>query len=253
MEDSGKEKAWDVSARKEVWFSTPRRMDWWTTTSRICWRIGKDACGFATWGGLSCLEGGRFRSYTVADGLPNCHVRCLYEDEDGILWLGTDNGVVLFDGQVFQTIRAPDLVAVNQICQDAEGRYWFATLNGLIGYRRYRMPPRVCVVQVLADRVYEGEEKVEVPASTRQVVFEFKGMSFRTSPQDMLYTCRLQGHENEWRPVSREQRAFYRDLSPGTYTFQVRTIGRDLNASEPASMEGLRKCWGCRRWRCTAG
>jgi hypothetical protein len=62
-------------------------------------------------------------------------------------------------------------------------------------------------------------------------------MSFRTPAADMLYRCRLLGHEDDWRPATHEHRAVYNDLQTGDYTFQVRTVDRDLNYSEPVEVE----------------
>ena len=50
----------------------------------------------------------------------------------------------------------------------------------------------------------------------------------------MLYVYRLNGYDADWQPATRKMRAFYRDLPPGDYTFQVRAIDRDLNYSEIA-------------------
>ena len=68
----------------------------------------------------------------------------------------------------------------------------------------------------------------------QQVIFEYKGMSFSTHPRDMLYVYRLKGYDSDWQPATRKMRAYYRDLPPGDYTFQVRAVDRDFNYSEIA-------------------
>ncbi|MBI4288192.1 MAG: hypothetical protein HY671_07190, partial [Chloroflexi bacterium] len=163
----------------------------------------------ATWGGISRFDGARFHNFTIENGVPNVHVQCICEDRRGHLWFGTEGGVLHCDGRLFQYIRSPDIVYLNKIIQDRSGRFWFATLNGAVRYTPSRIAPRVRVQQVIADQVYTAIEKVEIPASVQQVIFEYKGMSFRTHPRDMLYTYRLQGHEEDWRPVTRSLRAFY--------------------------------------------
>ena len=190
----------------------------------------------ATWGGVGCWDGTQFRSFTTREGLPNNHVRCLHEDEQGWLWLGTDGGVVVYDGDLFQTLRTPGWVGVNRILPDQNGDFWLATLNGPVRYTPGRVPPRVRCTRVEADRTYPEGEGVDVPSLTHQILFEFKGMSFRTHPQHMLYTYRLQGLEDDWQPVTRQRRAYYHDLPPGHYTFQVQAIDPDLNRSDPAAV-----------------
>ena len=190
----------------------------------------------ATLGGVSCYADGRFRNYTAADGLPNNRIHCICEDRRGHLWFGTDSGVLRYDGRVFQSINLPELNYVTAIVEDREGYFWFAALHHVVRYTANRTPPRVRLRQVVADQVYDSNDPIEIPAPTRQVVFEYQGMSFRTPPDDMLYVSRLRGHDTDWRPAARATRAFYRDLPTGRYTFEVRAIDRDLNMSTAAAV-----------------
>ena len=190
----------------------------------------------ATLGGISRFDGRQFQNFTIADGLPNNHVRCLYQDRRGRLWFGTDGGAVVYDGQVFQTVRTERVAPITRIIEDREGWLWFATQRGAVRYAPADTPPRVRVTQAIADQVFREPAEVKVSTGNRQVIFEYKGMSFRTPPRDMLYACRLQGHEEEWRPATRSMRALFQDLPPGEYTFQVKAIDRDLNYSEPATV-----------------
>jgi sigma-B regulation protein RsbU (phosphoserine phosphatase) len=63
------------------------------------------------------------------------------------------------------------------------------------------------------------------------VAFEYKGMSFKTRPGQMVYVYRLEGYDASWRQTQ-ERRVEYRDLPPGEYTFQVKAVDRDLSYSE---------------------
>jgi len=191
----------------------------------------------ATLGGISRFDGNEFRSFTIADGLPNNHVRCVCEDHGGHLWFGTDGGVAVYDGSVFQTVRVGHVSPTTHIIEDRERRLWFATQSGAVRYTPSRVPPRVRMVQVIADQVYREPEEVEASTATRQMSFEYKGMSFRTHPRDLRYVCRLQGYEEEWQPATGSRRALYQDLPTGQYTFQVKGIDRDLNYSEEAAAQ----------------
>ncbi len=48
---------------------------------------------FGTSGGLTKLENGTWRNYTVHDGLPANNVTSLLRDATGILWIGTTSGL----------------------------------------------------------------------------------------------------------------------------------------------------------------
>ncbi len=192
----------------------------------------------ATQRGLSCFDGVVFRNFTTEEGLPSNRIRCLFEDSQGHLWLGTDGGVVHYDGQLFQTIKSSHIGPVLQILEDRDGTFWFGTAqNSLVRYRLRQIPPIVRLIQVIANKVYENMGEVIVSTTDQQVIFEYKGMSFSTHPSDMLYVYRLKGHDPDWQPATREMRVYYRDLSPGDYTFQVRAVDRDLNYSEMSQVQ----------------
>jgi len=167
----------------------------------------------------------------------NASCFCLYEDRQGDVWIGTEYGALHYDGSRFQLVSSPHIKGpVRSILQDREGHYWFATTDGTVRYTPTETRPRVRLLRVDADRTYEGIERLEVPASSGQVIFAYRGLSFRTQPRHMLYAHRLEGLEEDWL-FGREQRAAYADLVPGEYTFAVKAIDADLNESEPASVQ----------------
>jgi ligand-binding sensor domain-containing protein len=58
-----------------------------------------------TWGGgLSLLDTKNFtfRNFTTQEGLPGNFILALEEDHAGKLWIGTNNGLSMFDGKTFQ-------------------------------------------------------------------------------------------------------------------------------------------------------
>ena len=197
---------------------------------------GQGVLWITTYNGISRFDGTAFRTFSTADGLPTNRVHCVYLDRQEQLWFGTEAGVVRFNGAFFQTVSHPQISATYDIMQDHHGHYWFATLSGTARYRPASTPPRVRVHQVLADRPYPAGDPIQFSTSTRQVICEYTGMSFRTRPEHMLYCYRLSGHQEEWSPPTHERRAFFQDLIPGQYTFEVRAIDRDLNESAPATI-----------------
>ena len=187
----------------------------------------------ATQGGLACFDGSTFQTFTTEDGLPSNRIHCVLEDSQGHLWLGTDGGVVHYAGRFFQTIKSPHIGAVLKILENRDGAFYFGTAqNTLVRYRPRQISPIVRLLQIIADQVYEDPQNVVASTTDQQVTFEYKGLSFSTHPRDMLYIYRLKGYDADWQPATREMRAYYRDLPPGDYTFQVRAIDRDLNYSE---------------------
>ncbi|NKB72829.1 MAG: AAA domain-containing protein [Candidatus Latescibacteria bacterium] len=190
----------------------------------------------ATVAGLSRFDGKGCENFTTADGLPHNYIHCICEDRQGHLWFGTERGVVRYNGAFFQPVEAAYIGPTRRILQDRDDTYWFGTAAGLVRYTCAATPPQIQIVQVVADREYPAAAAVDISSPSRQVMFAFKGVSFRSASPNMLYTYRLQGLEDGWQAPTRQLRIFYRELPPGQYVFQVRAIDRDLNYSEPAAV-----------------
>ena len=79
----------------------------------------------------------RFVNYSAADGLPSNTVYAIAQDADGMLWVGTRNGLASFDGSRFHSWK--EYGRVNALAVDTEGRLWVGTTKGLT----VKMPDQV--------------------------------------------------------------------------------------------------------------
>jgi signal transduction histidine kinase/ligand-binding sensor domain-containing protein/ActR/RegA family two-component response regulator len=81
-------------------------------------------------GGLYRRSGDRFEKVPVAGDAVSGGVRAMFEDEDGALWIGTEDGRLLRgrDGQFEPFAAAQNLgAAVSAIVRDRDGNLWVAT------------------------------------------------------------------------------------------------------------------------------
>ncbi|MGB8375318.1 MAG: histidine kinase [Salegentibacter sp.] len=70
------------------------------------------------------------RNYTAATELPNNTVRSLLVDSNNVLWIGTDNGVVRKENDVFKNYFEEDGLALNNcwaIAEDENEHIWFGS------------------------------------------------------------------------------------------------------------------------------
>ena len=77
-------------------------------------------------------------------GLPQNSVQSILQTRDGYLWLGTERGLVRFDGvqfTVFDKGNTPGLQNSNVqvLFQDREGDFWVGTWGGLHQFREGRV------------------------------------------------------------------------------------------------------------------
>ena len=87
------------------------------------------------------------RFYNISDfgGVTGQQVNTVYQDEDGFIWVGTDNGLFRYDGHDFFAYRhiKEDTLSIsssiiNTIAGDKQGGIWVGTDNGLNYYDRER-------------------------------------------------------------------------------------------------------------------
>jgi signal transduction histidine kinase/ligand-binding sensor domain-containing protein len=74
-----------------------------------------------------------FHNYTIRDGLPSNHVTALCQDSRGFLWIGTDEGLSVYDGEAFRTYTTADGLVnayVTAVIESKEspGTMWIASI-----------------------------------------------------------------------------------------------------------------------------
>ena len=73
-------------------------------------------------------------------GLPQNSVETILQTRDGYLWVGTEEGLVRFDGASFEVFDTRNTKAlgddfIQTLCETRDGSLWIGTLNGLARYR----------------------------------------------------------------------------------------------------------------------
>jgi ligand-binding sensor domain-containing protein/signal transduction histidine kinase len=113
--------------------------------------------------------------YTVEHGLPGNNLNCLLQDKRGFIWIGSENGLVRFDGNSFRQYRTTDGLADNEITSlrmDADGRIWALP---------YRKAPSV--YNQLRDRFEssEGLNRLSLEGDRSLDVLEGGGVALNTA------------------------------------------------------------------------
>ena len=82
--------------------------------------------------GLWYRKNGETLHYTTDGPLPSNNIFALYQDHRDHLWIGTDAGVVAYDGEAFRTIDVEAGLSSNFISaigEDVQGEIWIATYD----------------------------------------------------------------------------------------------------------------------------
>lgn len=85
-------------------------------------------------GGFSCFDGIYFVNYIMKNGLSNNYVRVIFEDIEGNIWLGMEDGLDWFDGWVFECYLMENGLLYNNIfflVFDKEENLWISIQKGI--------------------------------------------------------------------------------------------------------------------------
>ena len=91
--------------------------------------------------GLTWGQNRQFSHYKVSDGLSQSEILCIFQDSEGYMWFGTQNGLNKFDGYSFEHFfnDPADTTTISSnwifdIAEDADGNIWVGTKGGLNKY-----------------------------------------------------------------------------------------------------------------------
>ena len=215
--------------------------------SNSVWAIHQDRDGFlwfgTTRGGVSRYDGEKFVNFTTDDGLAQNDVSSIYQDREGFLWFGTQGGgVSRYDGTSWTSLDTRDGLINNQvlkITQDSDGKLWFATSEGATQYNPNRVPPRVRIVSVQSHKISAQAGSLETIrdiTTDTHVTIKYSSIDFKTVKEKRQYRVRIKEIDTDWREPTRADTFNINFDKPGTYTFEVVAIDRDLNYSTPVSL-----------------
>jgi PAS domain S-box-containing protein len=206
-----------------------------------------------------------FATYTTTEGLSSNHVTCVTEDQWGRIYIGTGRGLDRLDpatGRIKQYTVADGLADsfVQVAYRDARGTLWFGTYQGLtrvIPEPDHLRPPAPALISGLriAGFAYPISDlgtteipMLELNPGQNNIEIDFFGLSF--SPGERIrYQYKLEGSDQDWRPLTLQRTVNYASLPSGAYRFVVQAVNPDgtLSAS-PATVAFniLPPLW--RRW-----
>ncbi|MEM6806190.1 MAG: two-component regulator propeller domain-containing protein, partial [Bacteroidota bacterium] len=201
-------------------------------------------------------EAAHFVSYTEADGLPNNVVKGILEDEEGFLWISTNNGLSRFNPEtgIFYNFDARDGLQSDEFSELAQlkrknGDMIFGGVNGFNVFKtssihRNPEPPQLAITefQILNKTVKAGEtfndrillkesiahtSEIELKHHENSFSLGFTAFHYR-APLNNRYAFRLEGFHEDWVEVGADKRFVnFTNLDPGTYTFKLKASNSD--------------------------
>lgn len=193
-----------------------------------------------------------FSVLTEKDGLPNNVVYGILSDEEGNLWMSTNNGISRFTPRTraFKNFDKKDGLQENEFnsCAFFKSRseeLFFGGINGFNAFYPSEVkdnpkPPHVVFTDFqilnrpvsfktpdspLKQSITETRE-ISLSYEHRFFSFEFAALDF-TEPSKNQYAYKLEGFDHDWVQNGKRRTAFYTNVPPGSYTFQVIAANND--------------------------
>jgi len=227
----------------------------------------------ATAHGLVGRRNGKQMTLTTQNGLPCEITYASIFDTRGDLWIYAQCGLIKItkeelqnwwdhpdaklEPRVFDAFDGaqPGRAPFGGATRSPGGRLWFA--SGVVlqtidpdHLALNPLPPPVHIEGIVADhRNYLPRGGLRLPALTRDVEVDYTALSF-VAPKKVRFRYKLVGRDTSWQDPGIRRQAFYTDLRPGKYTFQVIACNNDgLWNEEGATLEfGIAPAWFQTNW-----
>lgn len=198
--------------------------------------------------GLALFDGERgFRSLTVREEGTLAGISGIVETTAGDLWLNGSAGIIhLAAAELGEALKNPSHVLHGRrfdfrdglpgrprqirplptAIEGSDARLWFVLENGIVTLRpeqiaRNPLPPPVLIESIHADEQrYAATDGLELPQLTNGVQIQYTATSLAI-PDRVRFRYRLDGVDADWQDAGARREAFYTNLQPGEYRFQV--------------------------------
>ncbi|QQS51247.1 MAG: hypothetical protein IPM71_00550 [Bacteroidota bacterium] len=192
------------------------------------------------------------KCYLETNGLANNVVYAILEDDDGFLWLSTNNGLSKFNPKTekFENYDEYDGLPSNQFfwgaaCKLKSGEMAFGSMKGVTTFfsdqiQLDNISPEIVITDF---RIFDQQPEISPDSKlTKSIIytdtiyldykdqvisFEFSALQF-SDPSKNKYAYKLEGFDKQWNNTDANKRfAVYTNLAPREYTFLVKATNAD--------------------------
>ncbi len=211
--------------------------------------MGTDDRGLFVWDKAS----GQVKNYSIKDGLNSNTIYSLVTDDHDVVWIGNGRGVnkMAYNENTKRFIvnqnensKSPILEANQDASLYFDHKVWIGTTKGLVIYNTdtpmaTSSQPHIVIKSVkLIARAKNGVQTVDITGTKgiklshnqSHISISFQGIYLR-NPEGVSYRYQLAGLDTSWSLPGKNNVVDYPSLPAGNYTFKVKAINADAQAS----------------------
>ncbi len=208
--------------------------------------IGGDA-------GIAMLDGHGLHAFAAKARGALSGVSGIVQARSGDLWLNAVNGISQFPvAEVDAALRDPAhpmagtrydyydgmtgepamMRPLPTLVEGSDGRLWFSASNGMAVLDPAHIAHNGVVPPVVIEDVqsqgksHPATQGLTLPEHTTELHIAYTALSLGI-PERVAFRYRLQGVDADWQEAGNRREAFYTQLSPGDYVFEVRASNDD--------------------------
>lgn len=212
--------------------------------------------------GVARQVGARFERLASSDGAPLHNISGMVETARGEMWLHGADGLVRLDQAALAAASQgssavpmerfdyldghqglpASIRPLNSLSEAPDGTLWYAT-TGSVGrvnparIMRNHLAPAPQIMALKTDqRSYALHPGLRLPKHTDNLQIDFTAAAL-SIPERVRFRYRLEGQDAGWRESGARRQAFYTNLGPGDYRFEVMAANEDgIWSAQPATL-----------------
>ncbi|NGP87954.1 two-component regulator propeller domain-containing protein [Fodinibius halophilus] len=193
----------------------------------------------------------KLTTYSKEDGLPNNVINGMLTDNNGHIWISTNDGLAKFDPDTekFTKYGIKDGLQSREFSEGAhyKDRQGYMYFGGANGFNRFhpdsitatdKVPQLVLTnFQLFNETVKIGEntplkkhisqtEQITLPYNSSVITLNYAALEY-SAVKGVRYAYKLEGFDSKWNLVGKKRSATYTNLDPGEYHFKLKTANSD--------------------------
>ncbi|HLT86372.1 MAG TPA: two-component regulator propeller domain-containing protein [Sphingobacterium sp.] len=182
-------------------------------------------------------KGKTTKSYSTKDGLPNDIIYGILPDDNGKIWISTNNGLSQIEtaSNSIRNYNQSDGLQGNEFnygsfFKTSKKELFFGGTNGLTYFdpknlRRNTFVPPIDITNIDVNNTYftkitDSITSITLTYNENNFSIDFTSLSYMR-PEKNEFAYKLEGNDDNWNYIGNQRRAVYTNIQQGEYVFKV--------------------------------